>query len=177
MKPILFSLLGMILMAGQPALSEIVELSPAEVAAITAQSQKKAEEKPSPEKIVSQVLDCMQKACQLLEGVKDRESADKAAKQMESIKKDIFKLKHLSEKLSDADQEKVDKDMSASERFEQVGAKGMKEQERLEEARYYGSSALKDVMESDEDPNEENPSGNSDAVTPSDNDALLPPLP
>ncbi|WP_418391995.1 hypothetical protein [Akkermansia sp.] len=126
---------------------------------------------------------------QTLAAVQDKESGDKAVKKLQGIQKDIQRLMDLREKLSEAEKEKMDAlSEKMEERMDMLSERCEKEGQRLLEARYYGSAALKDILENsdefsdlvepDEDvaePEEDNtpaPAGNVLSPNPED---LLPP--
>ncbi|MCD8061840.1 MAG: hypothetical protein LUE13_05805 [Akkermansiaceae bacterium] len=102
---------------------------------------------PSAESLVNQSLSLMINIQQTLAAAQDKESADKAAKTLEGIQKDIKHFQDIMNKLNDAEQEK------AFELFEKMEERGKRleksckqEGKRLVKADFYNSTALKDVM-------------------------------
>ena len=141
-----------------------------------------AEKTPSADSLLNQAFSVAIDVQQTLAAVQDKESGDKAVKKLQGIQKDIQRLMDLREKLSEAEKEKME------ERMDMLSERCEKEGQRLLEARYYGSAALKDILENsdefsdlvepDEDvaePEEDNtpaPAGNVLSPNPED---LLPP--
>ena len=89
---------------------------------------------------------------QTLAAVQDKESGDKAVKKLQGIQKDIQRLMSFREKLSDAEKEKMDAlSEKMEERMDMLSERCEKEGQRLLEARYYGSAALKDILENSDE--------------------------
>ena len=89
---------------------------------------------------------------QTLAAVQDKESGDKAVKKLQGIQKDIQRLMGFREKLSDAEKEKMDAlSEKMEERMDMLSERCEKEGQRLLEARYYGSAALKDILENSDE--------------------------
>ncbi len=184
MKTFLVPVLASALMAGAP-LSFGETAAPAASPALAAP----AEKTPSADSLLNQAFSVAIDVQQTLAAVQDKESGDKAVKKLQGIQKDIQRLMDLREKLSEAEKEKMDAlSEKMEERMDMLSERCEKEGQRLLEARYYGSAALKDILENsdefsdlvepDEDvaePEEDNtpaPAGNVLSPNPED---LLPP--
>ena len=157
MQLIPVTLLGAALLMGLPAFGDV----PAS-AALQPTFEKPVEKKLSREEIGRQLENLLWKVYRIMESVKDRESADKAATQLKIGQKEFDKLFHLAKALSKADQKKLEDEMDASEYSKKMGTRGegeLKHQKRIEEAGYYGSAALRAVMKNEKPPSEENASG------------------
>ena len=107
-----------------------------------------AEKNPSAESLINQFFSSAINLQQTLAGIQDKESADKAVKTLQDIQKDIWHAQQLQDKLNDAEKEKGKALLEKMDkRMEMLDTSLMKEGKRLFEARYYGSAALKDVLE------------------------------
>lgn len=178
MKIFLIPVLGSALLAGAPFASG----EPASPPAAPSAPASPAEKSPSADSLINQAFSLAIHTQQTLAGVQDKESADKAVKTLQGIHKDIQHFLQLQDKMSDAEKEKGDALMEKmEERMEMLTNRCRQEGKRLLEARYYGSAALKDILEnSDEfsdlvEPDEDNttaPAGNALSPNPED---LLPP--
>lgn len=85
---------------------------------------------------------------QTLAAVQGKKSGDKAARKMQAIQKDIQCFSGFWEQLSDAEKEKMDAlSEETLERMDRLNKRCEKENSRLQEARYYDSAALKDILE------------------------------
>lgn len=178
MKIFLIPVLGSALLAGAPVASG----EPASPPAAPSAPASPAEKSPSADSLINQAFSLAIHTQQTLAGVQDKESADKAVKTLQGIQKDIQHFLQLQDKMSDAEKEKGDALMEKmEERMEMLTNRCRQEGKRLLEARYYGSAALKDILEnSDEfsdlvEPDEDNttaPAGNALSPNPED---LLPP--
>ena len=78
-------------------------------------------------------------------GVQDKESADNAVKTPQDIQKDIRHFLQLQDKLNDAEKEKEDALIEKMKKRMEMLDK------RPFEARYYGSAALKDILENSDE--------------------------
>lgn len=177
MKISLIPVLGSALLCGAPlAFGE-----PAAPAAAPAPSAP-AEKTPSADSLINQAFSLAINTHQTLAAVQDKESADKAVKTLQGIQKDIQHFLNLQDKLSDKEKEKEEALMEKmEERMERLTEQCKQEGKRLLEARYYGSAALKDILENsdefstfvetDED-DAEHGGGNAEDST---DEALLPP--
>ena len=102
---------------------------------------------PSADSLVNQSLSLLINIQQTLAATQDKESADKAAKTLEGIQKDIKHFQDLMNKLSDAEQEKAfDLLEKMEERGKRLEESCKQEGKRLVKADFYNSTALKDVM-------------------------------
>ena len=138
MKTFLVPVLASALMAGVP-------LAFGETAA-------PAEKTPSADSLLNQAFSVAIDVQQTLAAVQDKESGDKAVKKLQGIQKDIQRLMGFREKLSDAEKEKMDAlSEKMEERMDMLSERCEKEGQRLLEARYYGSSALKDILENSDE--------------------------
>ena len=107
-----------------------------------------AEKIPSAESLINQAFSFAINIQQTLAGVQDKESADNAVKTLQDIQKDIRHFLQLQDKLNDAEKEKEDALIEKMEkRMEMLDNRCRQEGKRLFEARYYGSAALKDILE------------------------------
>ena len=89
---------------------------------------------------------------QTLAGVQDKESADNAVKTLQDIQKNIRHFLQLQDKLNDAEKEKEDALIEKmKKRMEMLDNRCRQEGKRLFEARYYGSAALKDILENSDE--------------------------
>ena len=85
-------------------------------------------------------------------GVQDKESADNAVKTLQDIQKDIRHFLQLQDKLNDAEKEKEDALIEKmKKRMEMLDNRCRQEGKRPFEARYYGSAALKDILENSDE--------------------------
>lgn len=171
MKTFLVPVLASALLAGAPlALGETTApASPAPAAP--------AEKTPSADSLINQAFSVAIDTQQTLAAVQDKESADKAVKKLQGIQKDIQRLMGFHDKLSEAEKEKLDAlSEKMEDRMDRLSERCQKEGKRLLEARYYGSAALKDILEnSDEfsdlvEPDEDTPEHGVEST-----EGLLPP--
>ena len=142
MKTFLVPVLASALMAGVPlAFGETAApaASPAPAAP--------AEKTPSADSLLNQAFSVAIDVQQTLAAVQD-----KAVKKLQGIQKDIQRLMGFREKLSDAEKEKMDAlSEKMEERMDMLSERCEKEGQRLLEARYYGSAALKDILENSDE--------------------------
>lgn len=111
-----------------------------------------AEKTPSAEAIINKILSLSINLQQTLESIQDKESADKAAKTLEGIQKEVQNTMGLQEKLSEEEQKKGDALMEKMEpRIERLTQKCKTEAGRVAAARYYGSPTLKDILENSDE--------------------------
>ena len=111
-----------------------------------------AEKIPSAESLINQAFSFAINIQQTLAGVQDKESADNAVKTLQDIQKDIRHFLQLQDKLNDAEKEKEDALIEKMEkRMEMLDNRCRQEGKRLFEARYYGSAALKDILENSDE--------------------------
>ena len=107
-----------------------------------------AEKIPSAESLINQAFSFAINIQQTLAGVQDKESADNAVKTLQ----DIQNFLQLQDKLNDAEKEKEDALIEKMEkRMEMLDNRCRQEGKRLFEARYYGSAALKDILENSDE--------------------------
>ncbi len=146
MKTFLLPVLASALMAGVPlAFGET-----AAPASPTPSAQ--AEKTPSADSLLNQAFSVAIDVQQTLAAVQDKESGDKAVKKLQGIQKDIQRLMDFREKLSEAEKEKMDAlSEKMEERMDRLSERCEKEGKRLLEARYYGSAALKDILENSDE--------------------------
>lgn len=177
MKIFLIPVLGSALLAGAPFASG----EPASPPAAPSAPASPAEKSPSADSLINQAFSLAIHTQQTLAGVQDKESADKAVKTLQGIHKDIQHFLQLQDKMSDAEKEKGDALMEKmEERMEMLANRCRQEGKRLLEARYYGSAALKDILEnSDEfsdlvEPDEDAEEPEEDNATASAGNALSP---
>lgn len=171
MKTFLVPVLASALLAGAPlALGETT--APASPAPAVP-----AEKTPSADSLINQAFSVAIDTQQTLAAVQDKESADKAVKKLQGIQKDIQRLMSFHDKLSEAEKEKLDAlSEKMEDRMDRLSERCQKEGKRLLEARYYGSAALKDILEnSDEfsdlvEPDEDTPEHGEEST-----EGLLPP--
>lgn len=147
MKTFLLPVLGSALLAGTPlAFGETA--APVAAPAATAPAVKT----PSADSLINQAFSVAIDIQQTLAGVQDKESADKAVKKLQGIQKDIQRLMGLQDKLSDAEQEKMDAlSEKMEERMDRLAERCRQQGKRLMEARYYDSAALKDILENSDE--------------------------
>lgn len=147
MKTFLLPVLASALMTGVPlAFGETAApaASPAPAAP--------AEKTPSADSLLNQAFSVAIDIQQTLAAVQDKESGDKAVKKLQGIQKDIQRLMDFREKLSEAEKEKMDAlSEKMEERMDRLSERCEKEGKRLLEARYYGSAALKDILENSDE--------------------------
>lgn len=146
MKTFLVPVLASALLAGAPlAFGETTApASPAPAAP--------AEKTPSADSLINQAFSVAIDTQQTLAAVQDKESADKAVKKLQGIQKDIQRLMGFHDKLSDAEKEKLDAlSEKMEDRMDRLSERCQKEGKRLLEARYYGSAALKDILENSDE--------------------------
>ena len=111
-----------------------------------------AEKIPSAESLINQAFSFAINIQQTLAGVQDKESADNAVKTLQDIQKDIRHFLQLQDKLNDAEKEKEDALIEKmKKRMEMLDNRCRQEGKRLFEARYYGSAALKDILENSDE--------------------------
>lgn len=85
-------------------------------------------------------------------GVQDKESADNAVKTLQDIQKDIRHFLQLQDKLNDAEKEKEDALIEKmKKRMEMLDQPLQAGRQTPFEARYYGSAALKDILENSDE--------------------------
>ncbi len=146
MKTFLVPVLASALLAGAPlTLGETTApASPAPAAP--------AEKTPSADSLINQAFSVAIDTQQTLAAVQDKESADKAVKKLQGIQKDIQRLMGFHDKLSEAEKEKLDAlSEKMEDRMDRLSERCQKEGKRLLEARYYGSAALKDILENSDE--------------------------
>lgn len=182
MKTFLIPVLASALAAGAP-------LAFGETATPTAAPAAPAEKIPSADSLLNQAFSVAIDVQQTLAAVQDKESGDKAVKKLQDIQKDIQRLMGFRERLSDAEKEKMDAlSEKMEERMERLSTRCEQEGKRLLEARYYGSAALKDILENSdefsglvepeedaEEPGEDNAEGPAGNVFSPASEGLLPP--
>ena len=111
-----------------------------------------AEKIPSAESLINQAFSFAINIQQTLAGVQDKESADNAVKTLQDIQKNIRHFLQLQDKLNDAEKEKEDALIEKmKKRMEMLDNRCRQEGKRLFEARYYGSAALKDILENSDE--------------------------
>lgn len=111
-----------------------------------------AKKTPSADSLFNQVFSIAIDVQQTLAAVKDKESGDKAARKLQAIQKDLQRLSSVWEQLSDEEKEKMDTlSEEVLERMDNLVERCQKEGKRLLEARYYGSAALKDILENSDE--------------------------
>lgn len=148
MKTFLLPVLASALMAGVPLAFGETAAAPAASPAPSAQ----AEKTPSADSLLNQAFSVAIDVQQTLAAVQDKESGDKAVKKLQGIQKDIQRLMDFREKLSEAEKEKMDAlSEKMEERMDRLSERCEKEGKRLLEARYYGSAALKDILENSDE--------------------------
>lgn len=148
MKIFLPPILGAALLAGA---SVAFGESAAPVAAPPAAAAPAAKT-PSAESLINQAFSLAINIQQTLATVQDKESADKAVKTLQGIRKDVQHFLQLEDKLSDAEKDKGDALLEKmEERMERLETRCKQEGKRLLEARYYGSAALKDILENSDE--------------------------
>lgn len=108
------------------------------------------------EQFVTQTLALLQTTQETLAKVKDTESADKEAKALTSLLADIRQLVARADKLDSEEQEKLFESLQSLEAEFEKRVAGLidlctKEGTRISEARYYGSTALKDILTTSEE--------------------------
>lgn len=171
MKTFLVPVLASALTAGAPlAFGDTAAPAPAASSAPAAP----AEKTPSADSLLNQAFSVAIDVQQTLAAVQDKESADKAVKKLQAIRKDTQRLMGLQEQLSDAEKEKMDAlSEKMEERMDRLSKRCGEEGKRLLKARYYGSAALKDILKnSDEFSGLVEP--DEDAAEPEEDDAPAP---
>lgn len=161
MKSLLIPVLSSALLTGSPLLAQEAA-APAQPPAAAP-----AGKAPSADSLMNQTLSFLIDIQQTLAAAQDKESADKAAKKLAVMQKDIRHFIKLTESLSEAEQEKAEALMEKMEsRMERMVENCKKEGTRLKAAGYYDSATLKEILEDSDE--------FSDFIE-SDDDALLPP--
>lgn len=146
MKAFLIPVLGSVFLAGSFVLAETS--APSSVTSAAAEKGKA----PSADSLLNQTLSFLIDIQQTLAGAQDKESADKAAKKMDRIQKEIQQFMKMTENLTEAEREKAEALMEKAEvRIERMTNSCKKEASRLMEAQYYGSTALKEILENSDE--------------------------
>ncbi len=179
MKAFFVPVLASILVAGAP-----LSFGETAASADSTAPAAPAEKTPAADSLFNQVFSIFIDVQQTLAAVQDKGSGDKAARKLQAIQKDLQRLSGFWEQLSDEEKEKMDAlSEEMQERLGSLGERCQKEGKRLLEARYYGSAALKDILENSdefsnfvelesEECNTPSPAGNVLSPDPED---LLPP--
>lgn len=145
MKTSSISVLSFVLLSAAPLLADTPAVPQAPPTSTPTAAAKEAI--PSADSLVNQSLSLLINIQQTLAATQDKESADKAAKTLEGIQKDIKRFQNLMSKLSDAEQEKAfDLLEKMEERGKRLEESCKQEGKRLVKADFYNSTALKDVM-------------------------------
>lgn len=106
---------------------------------------------PSGESLGHQALSLLGSIHQTFEGVKDTKSADEASKTLKDIQKEMQALEEKIKKLDRSMQKKMKKEMKPiNEKGRALIRDCKRESKRLVEARYYGSTALRETLEGSE---------------------------
>ena len=140
MKTSSIPVLSFVLLSAAPLLADTPAVPQAPPTSTPAATATAKEAIPSADSLVNQSLSLLINIQQTLAATQDKESADKAAKTLEGIQKDIKHFQDLMNKLSDAEQEK------AFDLLEKMEESCKQEGKRLVKADFYNSTALKDVM-------------------------------
>ena len=146
MKTSAIPVLSFVLLSAAPLLADTPAVPQAPPTSTPAATATAKEAIPSADSLVNQSLSLLINI-QTLAATQDKESADKAAKTLEGIQKDIKHFQDLMNKLSDAEQEKAfDLLEKMEERGKRLEESCKQEGKRLVKADFYNSTALKDVM-------------------------------
>lgn len=107
---------------------------------------------PSADSLINQAFSLLINLQETLAAVQDKESADKAAKTLEGIQKDMQRFEDLMDKLSDAEQEKAQALLEKMDKRVERLERGCKQEgERLVKADFYHSASLKNVISNSDD--------------------------
>ena len=107
MKTSSIPVLSFVLLSAAPLLADTPAVPQAPPTSTPAATATAKEAIPSADSLVNQSLSLLINIQQTLAATQDKESADKAAKTLEGIQKDIKHFQDLMNKLSDAEQEKA----------------------------------------------------------------------
>ena len=147
MKTYSLPVLSFALLSAAPLLADTPAAPQAPPTSTPAATATGKESIPSVDSLVNQSFSLLINIQQTLAAAQDKESADKAAKTLEGIQKDIKHFQDIMNKLNDAEQEKAFELLEKmEERGKRLEESCKQEGKRLVKADFYNSTALKDVM-------------------------------